>query len=30
VASGAGSDAPGRAIWRGRIGPTCLGAWAFD
>jgi aromatic ring-opening dioxygenase catalytic subunit (LigB family) len=30
VASGAGSDAPGRPLWRGRIGPTCLGAWAFD
>ena len=30
VASGAGSDAPGRAIWRGEIGPTCAGAWAFD
>ena len=30
VASGAGSDAPGRSIWRGAIGPTCIGAWAFD
>lgn len=30
VASGAGSDAPGRAIWRGAIGPSCIGAWAFD
>lgn len=30
VASGAGSDAPGRPIWRGQVGPTCLGAWAFD
>lgn len=30
VASGAGSDAPGRSIWRGEIGPTCIGAWAFD
>ena len=30
VASGAGSDAPGRSIWRGNVGPTCLGAWAFD
>jgi aromatic ring-opening dioxygenase catalytic subunit (LigB family) len=30
VASGAGSDQPGRAIWRGPIGPTCAGAWAFD
>jgi aromatic ring-opening dioxygenase catalytic subunit (LigB family) len=30
VASGAGSDAPGRSLWRGEIGPTCIGAWAFD
>jgi len=30
VASGAGSDAPGKSIWRGEIGPTCIGAWAFD
>jgi len=30
VASGAGSDAPGRPIWRGEIGPTCIGAWRFD
>lgn len=30
VASGAGSDLPGCAIWRGEIGPTCIGAWAFD
>ena len=30
VASGAGSDLPGRSIWRGKIGPTCIGAWAFD
>ncbi len=30
VASGAGSDLPGRPIWRGSVGPTCLGAWAFD
>jgi aromatic ring-opening dioxygenase catalytic subunit (LigB family) len=30
VASGAGTDAPGRALWRGEIGPTCAGAWAFD
>ena len=30
VASGAGSDAPGKAIWRGNIGPTCAGAWLFD
>ena len=29
VASGAGSDASGRSIWRGQIGPTCIGAWAF-
>jgi aromatic ring-opening dioxygenase catalytic subunit (LigB family) len=30
VASGAGSDMPGRSIWRGNVGPSCLGAWAFD
>ena len=30
VASGAGWDASGRPIWRGQIGPTCIGAWAFD
>lgn len=30
VASGAGSDALGRPMWRGTIGPTCIGAWAFD
>lgn len=30
VASGAGSDLPGRVIWRGSIGPTCIGAWAFE
>jgi aromatic ring-opening dioxygenase catalytic subunit (LigB family) len=30
VASGAGSDAPGRPIWRGAIGPSAIGAWAFD
>ena len=30
VASGAGSDLPGRVIWRGSVGPTCTGAWAFD
>lgn len=30
VASGAGSDAPGRCIWRGAVGPSCLAAWAFD
>jgi aromatic ring-opening dioxygenase catalytic subunit (LigB family) len=30
VASGAGSDRPGRRLWRGAVGPTALGAWAFD
>lgn len=30
VASGAGSDLPGRVMWRGAIGPSCIGAWAFD
>lgn len=30
IASGAGSDAPGRRIWRGAVGPGALGAWAFD
>jgi len=30
VASGAGSDRPGRRLWRGAVGHTCLGAWAFD
>jgi aromatic ring-opening dioxygenase catalytic subunit (LigB family) len=30
VASGAGSDAPGRPLWRGAVGPSALGAWAFD
>lgn len=30
LASGAGSDTPGRPIWRGSVGPSCLGAWAFD
>jgi aromatic ring-opening dioxygenase catalytic subunit (LigB family) len=30
VASGAGSDAPGRSLWRGAIGPTSIGAWIFD
>ena len=30
VASGAGSDAAGRKIWRGMMGPTAVGAWAFD
>ncbi len=30
IASGAGSDAPGRRLWRGAVGPGALGAWAFD
>jgi aromatic ring-opening dioxygenase catalytic subunit (LigB family) len=30
VASGAGSDAPGRSLWRGAIGPTSIGAWIFE
>lgn len=30
VASGAGTDRPGRVLWRGAVGPTSLGAWAFD
>ena len=30
VASGAGSDAPGRLIWQGDVVGTALGAWAFD
>lgn len=30
VASGAGSDAPGRLIWEGDVVGTALGAWAFD
>jgi aromatic ring-opening dioxygenase catalytic subunit (LigB family) len=30
VASGAGSDAPARRLWRGAVGPSCLAAWAFD
>jgi len=30
VASGAGSDAPGRRMWAGMVGPTHLGAWVFD
>ena len=30
VASGAGSDSPGRRMWSGRVGPTHLGAWVFD
>lgn len=29
VASGAGSERPGHALWRGTVGPTCLGAWCF-
>jgi aromatic ring-opening dioxygenase catalytic subunit (LigB family) len=30
IASGAGSDQPGRRLWSGAVGPTALGAWAFD
>ncbi len=30
VASGAGSDAPGRKLWSGLVGPTAVAAWAFD
>jgi aromatic ring-opening dioxygenase catalytic subunit (LigB family) len=30
IASGAGSDAPGRRLWRGAVGASALGAWAFD
>jgi aromatic ring-opening dioxygenase catalytic subunit (LigB family) len=30
VASGAGGDAPARRLWAGMVGPTHLGAWAFD
>lgn len=30
VASGAGSDLPARRLWRGSVGPSALGAWAFD
>jgi aromatic ring-opening dioxygenase catalytic subunit (LigB family) len=30
VASGAGSDAAGRKIWSGMMGPTAVAAWAFD
>lgn len=30
LASGAGSDAPARCLWRGRVGDSALGAWAFD
>lgn len=30
IASGAGSDSPGRRLWRGSVGPSCLAAWAFD
>jgi aromatic ring-opening dioxygenase catalytic subunit (LigB family) len=29
VASGAGSNEPGIPIWRGEIGPSSIGAWAF-
>lgn len=29
VASGAGSDAGACRLWRGMVGPSCLGAWAF-
>ncbi len=30
VASGAGSDTPGRKLWSGAVGPTAVSAWAFD
>jgi len=30
IASGAGTDLPARRLWRGAVGPTALGAWAFD
>lgn len=30
VASGAGSDAPGRKLWSGAVGDTTVSAWAFD
>ena len=30
VASGAGSDTPGKKLWRGAIGPTAVSAWAFQ
>lgn len=30
LASGAGSDRPGRRLWQGLVGPTCASAWAFD
>jgi hypothetical protein len=30
VASGAGSDAPGRRMWTGMVGPTHLGGWLFE
>ena len=30
IASGAGSDTPARRLWRGAVGPSALGAWAFD
>lgn len=30
VASGAGSDTPGRKLWSGAVGETVVSAWAFD
>ena len=30
VASGAGSDLPGRRLWQGPVGPSVTAAWAFD
>lgn len=30
LASGAGTDQPARRLWRGAVGPSALGAWAFD
>jgi aromatic ring-opening dioxygenase catalytic subunit (LigB family) len=30
VASGAGSDRPARNLWRGWVGDSRIGAWAFD
>ena len=30
VASGAGSDVPGRKLWSGLVGPTAVSAWAFS
>ena len=29
LVSGAGSDAGACRLWRGMVGPSCLGAWAF-